>query len=138
MHIILNLPGLRRCWLVFVREHIATIKPPRAMFLDFPMGRPLGKPNDPAFQLKVLRAAFKLLDQPAGPVLEDFPERIPVTNGRMGYALPPGLVVARKDIGDVDALLAEVQAEIASLRPAYEAAVAARRRNHRWGERNGD
>lgn len=112
----------------FVREHIETIKPPRALWLDFPMGRPLGKPNDPGFQKKVIRAAFELFDAPSGPVLRDFPDVIPVKDGRMGYALPPELVLTADDVGDVDALLAEVQAEVEGLRPAYEAAVAARGR----------
>ena len=61
-------------------------------------------------------------------MLEDFPEVIPVLNGRMGYALPPELVLGRDDIGDVDALLAEVQREMDSLQQAYRAAVAARGR----------
>ena len=112
----------------FVREHIELVKPPRALWLDFPMGRPMGKPNDAEYQLKVIRAAFELLDAPSGPVLEDFPDVIPVKDGRMGYALPPGLVYSTEDIGDVDALLAEVQAEVEGLHPAYEAAVAARGR----------
>ena len=46
----------------FVREHIELIKPPRALWLNFPMGRPMGKPNDPDYQLKVIRAAFGLFD----------------------------------------------------------------------------
>ena len=112
----------------FVREHIELIKPPRALWLDFPMGRPMGKPNDPAYQLKVIRAAFELLERSSGPVLEDFPDVIQVKNGRMGYALPPELVLGKNDIGDVDALVAEVQAEVEALRPAYDAAVAARGR----------
>lgn len=112
----------------FVREHIEMVRPPRALWLDFPMGRPLGKPNDPEYQLRVIRAAFELFDRPSGPVLEDFPDVIPVKNGRMGYAIPPDYVFTMDDIGDVDALVAEVQAEIEALRPAYEAAVAARGR----------
>jgi hypothetical protein len=112
----------------FVREHIEAVKPPRALFLDFPMGRPFGKPNDPGYQAGVIRAAFKLFDAESGPVLEDFADVIPVNNGRMGYALPPELVLTVNEIGDVDALAATVEAEIAGLRPAYEAAVTARGR----------
>ncbi len=112
----------------FVREHMQAYKPPRAMWLNFPMGRPLGKPNNPDYQKKVIRAAFELFDRSTGPVLEDFPDVIPVRDGRMGYAIPPEYVVSRNDVGDVDALLAEVQAEIAQLRPAYDAAVTARGR----------
>ena len=112
----------------FVREHIEAIKPPRAMWLDFPMGRPMGKPNDPAYQNRILRASFKLLDKSCGPVLEDFPDTIPVRNGRMGYAIPPEFVMSTDDIVDVDGLVAEVQAEINELSEAYAKAVTARGR----------
>ena len=112
----------------FVREHIETYKPPRALWLDFPMGRPLGKPNDPEYQKKVIRSSFALFDRSTGPVLEDFSEVIPVREGRMGYAIPPAYVFSLSDVGDVEALLAEVQAEIAELRPAYDTAVVARGR----------
>ncbi len=112
----------------FVREHIAAVKPPRALWLNFPMGRPLGKPNDPDYQLKVIRAAFSLLDKSSGPVLEDFPDVIPVKDGRMGYALPVELVIAKDDIGDVDQLVAVIESEMDALLVPYEAAIAARGR----------
>ena len=56
----------------FVKEHIEIIKPPRALWLNFPMGRPLGKPNNAEFQKKVIRTAFDLLEKSSGPVLDDF------------------------------------------------------------------
>ena len=62
----------------FVKEHIEIIKPPRALWLNFPMGRPLGKPNNPEFQKKVIRTAFDLFEKSSGPVLDDFSEIIPV------------------------------------------------------------
>ena len=120
--------GLSTVLVGFVREHMEAIKPARGLFLDFPMGRGMGKPNDPGFQKKVIHAAFDLLDAKTGPVLGDFPEVIQVRDGRMGYALPPELVLSTNDIGDVDTLVASVQAEMAALLPDYEAAVAARGR----------
>ena len=120
--------GLTTVLVGFVREHIEGIKPPRSLFLDFPMGRGLGKPNDPAFQKKVIRAAFELFDAHGGPVIKDFPEVIPVKNGRMGYALPPELVLTVDDVGDVGDVLLEVRAEMEALRPDYDAAVAKRGR----------
>jgi len=33
-------------------------KPPRTVFLDFPLGCPAGKPNEPAMQRDILRAAL--------------------------------------------------------------------------------
>ena len=120
--------GLSTVLVGFVREHIEAIKPPRSLFLDFPMGRGMGTPNAPAFQKKVIRAAFDLFDAPAGPVIADFPEVIPVKDGRMGYALPPELVLSVDDIGGVEAVLAEVTAEMEALRPDYDTAVAERGR----------
>lgn len=55
------------------------IKPPRALWVPFELGRPLGVPKDPAFQQRVLLAALKLLEEPYGPVLADFPEEASVT-----------------------------------------------------------
>lgn len=112
----------------FVREHMEALKPPRALWLDFPMGRPMGVPHKPDFQKKIIRAAFSLLDHESGPQLEDFSETIAVENGRMGYALPVDMVLSKDDIGDVDTLLAEVQDEIQGLKTDYESACKARGR----------
>ena len=106
----------------FVREHIESIKPPRALWLNFPMGRPLGKPNDPEFQTKIIQSAFNLFNAPSGPVMEDYPEVIPVKNGRMGYALPVELVMKKSDIGDIDKMLLNVKNEIDSLKSDYQKA----------------
>src|SRR5262245_38052418 len=56
-----------------VREHTEKVKPPRALFVPFPFGHALGRPNDPELQHRVLRAALNLLAAPSGPVLADFP-----------------------------------------------------------------
>ncbi len=112
----------------FVREHMEALTPPRALWLDFPMGRPLGKPGDPDYQKRIIRSAFDLLDASSGPQLEDFNDTIAVQDGRMGYALPVDLVVSKDEIGDVDSLLVEVQEEIAGLACDYESACIARGR----------
>jgi hypothetical protein len=66
--------GLSTISLAMVREHAMKVKPPRALFVPFPFGYALGKPNEPQLQHRVLEAAFALLQQPSGPVLADFPE----------------------------------------------------------------
>jgi len=43
---------------------------------EFPLGRPLGVPGDPAFQHRVLDAALGLLAEPSGPVFREFGEEI--------------------------------------------------------------
>lgn len=70
----LEAAGIATTSISLVREHTEKIKPPRALFVPFPFGYALGRPEDPALQHRVLRAALDLLAEPAGPVLRDFPE----------------------------------------------------------------
>ena len=57
-----------------VREHTEKVRPPRALWVPFPFGYALGRPNDPELQHRVLRAALDLLSEPGGPVLREFPD----------------------------------------------------------------
>jgi hypothetical protein len=66
--------GLTTISLAMVREHAEKVKPPRALFVPFPFGHALGKPNDPPLQHRVIGAALDLLRREQGPVLEEFPE----------------------------------------------------------------
>ncbi len=43
------------------------------------MGRPLGAPNEPEFQLDVLRSLLGLFARGSGPIIEDYPHDSPVT-----------------------------------------------------------
>jgi len=65
--------GLPTCSLVLLKEHALRTKPPRALFVPFPYGYALGKPDDAEFQHRVLAAALELFASPA-PVLAEFPE----------------------------------------------------------------
>ncbi|KAA0256404.1 MAG: hypothetical protein EDX89_01385 [Acidobacteria bacterium] len=48
------------------------VRPPRTLLADYPLGYPLGRPDDPALQTAILRAAFALLERPGPPpVLEE-------------------------------------------------------------------
>ena len=90
-----------------VRESTEAIKPPRALFVPFPFGHALGRPNDPALQHRVLAAALDLLAEPSGPVLVDFPDDAepgdetpgPVQASGVAAAGAPGDAVAEtKDV----------------------------------------
>jgi hypothetical protein len=108
---VLEQQGLATVQLSSVRGHTERIKPPRALYCEFPFGRPLGKPNDPAFQRSVIMAAFKLLERPAGPVLEDFPEIVSdATETPLTCSLPPAFSGATPSVID----------EARGLRSAYE------------------
>ncbi|MEX5712180.1 hypothetical protein AB1484_28830 [Parafrankia sp. FMc6] len=88
-------------------------RPPRALFCDFPLGRPLGRPADPLFQRRVLEAALALLDRREGPVLEVFPETIEDDSDTpVACVLPPRYDPATPAAVD----------EARALRPAWERA----------------
>ena len=83
-----------------VREHTAALQPPRALWVPFMLGRPLGAPDDPAFQKRVLLAALQLLERAQGPVLEDFPEDAPQSTEVVeddAAACPVSFTVQRSD-----------------------------------------
>jgi len=70
----LETEGIATTSVSMVREHSEKVKPPRALFVPFPFGHALGRPDDPDLQHRVLRATLDLLAEPAGPVLRDFPD----------------------------------------------------------------
>ena len=72
--------GVATTQISLIRPHTEVIKPPRALWVPFDLGRPLGVPNDAGFQKRVLLSALNLFEETSGPVLVDFPEEAPVTN----------------------------------------------------------
>lgn len=68
--------GLTTVNLALVRGQAETSKPPRALYVEFPLGRPLGRPDDPELQTAVLHAAFELLERNDAPFIVDYPEII--------------------------------------------------------------
>ena len=70
----LEAEGVSTVSISVVREHTEKVKPPRALWVPFPFGYALGRPDDPELQHRVLAAALDLLTAPAGPVLRDFPD----------------------------------------------------------------
>jgi D-proline reductase (dithiol) PrdB len=110
--------GLATLALVSNRAHAERLRPPRALYCDFPLGRPLGRPGDAGFQHEVLRAGFQLFGAEHGPVLVDFPEVISdETDAPAQCPLPP-----RYD-EHVPAAIEEARA----LRPAWDRSFAVRR-----------
>ncbi len=73
--------GVATTQISLVREHTAAMCPPRALWVPFILGRPLGVPDNSGFQRRVLYAALRLLEAESGPVLEDFPEDAPSSTG---------------------------------------------------------
>lgn len=64
--------GIATVSISLLREITKKIRPPRALFVPFPLGHPLGEPNDIELQMRILHAAFALLPRTDIPVLETF------------------------------------------------------------------
>jgi hypothetical protein len=118
--------GVPTAQVSLIREQTAAIRPPRALWVPFMLGRPFGVPNDPAFQRKVLRALLSLFERAAGPVLEDFPDDAPATAAREEeFVCPVSFGAADVKEGD---LAEAMRREIAQLAPWYGLAVRRRGR----------
>lgn len=81
--------GIATVVLAATRSVAERMHPPRALYCEFPLGRPLGKPSDAEFQHDVLRQAFDLLERDSGPVLEVHPSVIEADETPMSCSLPP-------------------------------------------------
>jgi D-proline reductase (dithiol) PrdB len=58
-----------------LREITEKVKPPRTLFLDRPLGYPLGEANNPDLQKRIIHAALGLLSKEvAEPLMEEFTE----------------------------------------------------------------
>lgn len=56
-----------------LREVTERVNPPRALFVDFPLGYPLGAPGDATLQTEIIRAALDLLaESPPSAMLRDY------------------------------------------------------------------
>ncbi len=106
--------GIATIALGSIKSQIETTAPPRGLWCDFPLGRPLGVPSDSEFQHRVLGKAFELLDSPE-PIFAEYDVSI-VDDGTevMACPMPP-----RHD-PDLHAAIDEAN----GIRPAYDRAIA--------------
>jgi hypothetical protein len=112
--------GVPTAQISLIREHTVAIRPPRALWVPFMLGRPFGAPNEPDFQRTVLRALLALFERQSGPVLEDFPEEAPAP-GADGTAFVSPVHLARVE-GTADDAGEAMRREIAQLAPWYDIA----------------
>ena len=106
--------GIATIALGSIKSQIETTAPPRGLWCDFPLGRPLGVPSDAEFQHRVLSKAFELLDSPE-PIFAEYDVSI-VDDGTevMACPMPP-----RHD-PDLHAAIDEAN----GIRPAYDSTIA--------------
>ena len=107
---VLEAHGIATVALVSVERLAERMRPPRALYCEFPLGRPLGRPGDAQYQHEVMRAAFGLLGAPAGPVLTAWPEAIECDRRPLACALPEW----------TDRTVPAAVAEVRGLRIAYD------------------
>ena len=116
--------GFATVVLASIREQAERMFAPRTLFCDFPLGRPLGRPSDAAFQTRVLHAGLSLLECENGPVFVDYPEILADEGSeQISCALPPRFNPA--ELAAVD--------EATAIRGAYERTVSANRGHTNFG-----
>ena len=67
--------GITTVSISLLREVVQQLKPPRALFVPFPMGFPLGEPNNISLQHEVIAAALELLNRNDVPMLESYTDK---------------------------------------------------------------
>ena len=107
--------GIQTAGIALFREIAETMKPPRILWVSFPLGRPLGKPSDAAFQTEVIKHALGLLDAEQGPVLEDYPIDLPDID-----TPPPACPVSFQGKRDDESWRGRLSKEVGALTPWYE------------------
>jgi hypothetical protein len=112
--------GLPTTVLALVLPQVEKTRPPRAVMLPFMLGRPLGEPNDPPFQRRVLIQALRLLERTDGPVLlEHFPDDNPSWFDRPDWT-PAVVVPSPTPLHDAAAWRSAFEAELALVLPVWE------------------
>jgi hypothetical protein len=114
--------GFSTVALAGVRAQAEKTRPPRALWTAGQLGRPVGEPENPAFQLRVIRAALALLERQDGPViLEDFPDDPPSLTDNPGWTAPGTEPSIGRTAAEWQSAFA---AELARMLPAWHAAQA--------------
>ncbi|MBT3435603.1 MAG: hypothetical protein HN435_17040 [Nitrospinaceae bacterium] len=103
-----------------VLPHTEKIRPPRALWVPFDFGRPFGAPNEPEFQMKVLRAALALFEAEQGPVLEKFPDDAPGPKAGLESWVCPVPMSRPAEDADSTGYLDGLLEEMANLRTWYD------------------
>ena len=116
--------GIATTQISLVRPHTEKIRPPRALWVSFELGRPFGPPGDRPFQTRVIRTVLELLERPHGPVLEDYPEDLPAAAQQDGnWVCPVSYSALPAELSGDAALAAAFATEMGRLLPWYERAL---------------
>ena len=117
--------GIPTVVVALLREQAEKVRPPRALWVPFPLGQPFGGPDNPDQQKQVLRRTLALLEAPSGPVLVDFDEAESESAEEAAWVCPvrfPPPTVEEDNLGR------RVADEVTMLRPWHELGVERRGR----------
>lgn len=64
--------GIATVSISLLHEATDVLRPPRALFVPYRLGFPLGEPNNSALQHRIIAAGLALLARNDVPVIEDF------------------------------------------------------------------
>lgn len=114
--------GIASVAIALIRPQAEKTRPPRALFVPFELGRPIGPPSDAAFQKRVILAALGMLVEGGGPLrIKDFPDDDP--REAPDPAWKPPIPPATRYGADA------VETELRALAPAYAASCTRRERS---------
>lgn len=104
--------------IALIPQHAKKIRPPRTLNVPYELGRPLGIPNDPAFQHRILDAALALFQHDGAAIFVDYVEEAPVIAAvdEQGWSCPVSFAQPTHNMSRAEKL----EAEIALLKPWYE------------------
>ena len=109
--------GIPATSISLIREHTEFARPPRALWVPFPLGRPFGVADDPDFQRDVLRSALALLETATEPTIEDYPHEAPDGGGDGVWAC--SVTLPNPAVSDLETA---IRSEVDLLTPWYEEA----------------
>lgn len=102
-----------------VRLHLEKMQPPRALWVPFELGRPLGAPGDSAQQRQVLLSALQLIETSTSRVIQDFEHDDTRARPDPAWQAPAAMATDKPS---------SVAEEYTSLQPHYDSFVAAQGR----------
>jgi hypothetical protein len=121
--------GVPTAGISLIRPHTETIKPPRALWVPFELGRPLGPPNNAPFQRRVLITLLELLEAPSGPILVDFPDDEPESSEEPTVLSCPVIYTqAMDETAATDKLEVAFHREMNAMRSWYDISLVKRKR----------
>ena len=101
--------GIASVAIALIRPQAENTRPPRALWVPFELGRPIGPPSDVAFQKRVILTALGLLEaERQASLIVDFPDDDPREAADPGWKPPSGSAPAQA-----------LEAEMRALAPVY-------------------